>query len=101
LKFKPVPVTALVVTVELKTPPVLGVKVTLPVVQVAPDANTLLAVQVPKGRLKSVASERLKGVEPKVTAPLLAVKVTAAQVELNPTEVAEQATGTVAAESVP
>jgi hypothetical protein len=71
----PVPALAATVTVSDLAPVVVGLKVIVPVVQEAPLASTLLAVQVPKGAAKSVLSVPLNGVADKVTGPPEAVKV--------------------------
>jgi hypothetical protein len=101
LKLVLVPVVVFTVTVEARLSLVCGLKVIVPVAQVVPAPSTLLAVQVPRGRLKSRESLKLNGVAPKVTEPPLAVKVTVVQLLVEPTAVVGHATGTVAAESVP
>jgi hypothetical protein len=67
------------VTVVDFTPEDVGVKDTLPVVQVVPVVNTRFAVQVPKAWTNS-ESEDANGVAPKVMDPPLAVRVTVPQV---------------------
>jgi hypothetical protein len=74
-KLVPVPVVVLTVTVSVRLAAEAGLKVIVPVVQEAPEANTSLAVQVPKGAVKSVLSVALNGVADKVTGPPEAVKV--------------------------
>jgi hypothetical protein len=75
VKDVPVPALAATVTVSDLAPVVAGLKVIVPVVQEAPFVSTLLAVQVPKGAVKSVLSVPLNGVADKVTGPPEAVKV--------------------------
>jgi hypothetical protein len=74
-KLVPVPLLAATVRVSALLPRVAGLKVIVPVVHELPEAIVELAVQVPKGAVKSVLSVALKGVADKVTGPPEAVKV--------------------------
>jgi hypothetical protein len=65
----PSPLVVATVTVSVLAPVVVGLKVIVPVVQVAPEAIARLAVQVPSGVVKSVPSELVSGVAPNTTGP--------------------------------
>jgi hypothetical protein len=83
-KVVPVPVAAFTVTVSDFAPALVGLKVMVPVVQVAPLASAKFAVQVPKPTVKSVLSEFVKGEALKVTGPVAVKVIAPVQVLLEP-----------------
>ena len=81
MKVAPVPVLGLIVTVVDLVPVVVGLNVTA-AIHVCPAVSVVLAQPL---TVKSVGSVLEKGVEPKITAPPLAVRVTAEQAIEAPT----------------
>ena len=77
------------VTVVDFAPELVGVNDRAPVVQVLPEVRTAPAVQVPRAWVNCESLE-LNGVEPRVTVPPLAVRVTVPQEPVVPTPWVEE-----------